>query len=198
MLVLIEPKYFVLKTQRQSWSIFSLNGAFSLVALFMAIAGIIYVNKYLKLGYLNYSQFTTHKNHLIKDEEINYQAGFLGFSAYHERLLAMKVPVNATNLDKKLTIFADVLNNDSSQFNMLAYAQLLAYKGDTERAFDYIRASCVMVRDLSFCDNVDIDLQKLAKNNPATFENLYQRFVQWREQNPEKTGLNIKSEIFDN
>lgn len=198
MLVLIETKYFVLKTQRQSWSIFSLNGAFSLVALFMAIAGIIYANQYLKLGYLNYSQFNTHKNHLIKDEEINYQAGFWGFSAYHERLLAMKVPVNATNLDKKLTIFADVLNNDSSQFNMLAYAQLLAYKGDTERAFDYIRASCVMVRDLSFCDNVDIDLQKLAKNNPATFENLYQRFVQWREQNPEKTGLNIKSEIFDN
>lgn len=198
MLVLIEPKYFVLKTQRQSWSIFSLNGAFSLVALFMAIAGIIYANQYLKLGYLNYSQFTTHKNHLVKDEEINYQAGFLGFSAYHERLLAMKVPINATNLDKKLMIFADVLNNDSSQFNMLAYAQLLAYKGDTERAFDYIRASCVMVRDLSFCDNVDIDLQKLAKNNPATFENLYQRFVQWREQNPEKTGINIKSEIFDN
>lgn len=198
MLVLIEPKYFVLKMQRQSWSIFSINVGMSLLALLMAIAGIIYSNKYLKLGYLNYNQFTTHKNHLIKDAEINYQAGFLGFSAYHERLLAMKVPINATNLDKKLAIFADVLNNDSSQFNLLAYAQLLAYKGDSERAFHYIKASCVMVRDVSFCDNVDMDLEKLAKNNPAIFENLYQRFVQWREQNPEKTGLNIKSEIFDN
>lgn len=198
LLALVEPKNFVVKLNRQSWSVFGFNGVFAVFSGVMAVAGIFYANQYLKLDYLNYSRFTTHKNHTFKDDDINYQQGLFGFSAYHERILAMKVPISGVNLDKKLPIFADVLNNDSSQFNILAYAQLLVFKGEKDKAFTYIQASCIMVRDLSFCDNVDSDLSKLAKNHPEYFDDLYQRFVAWREQNPEKTGLNIKSEIFDN
>ena len=195
-LTLVEAKNFVPITyKRPSWSIFGTNGILALLSLVLAVGGIFYAYQYYKLDYLNYSRFTTHKNHQFTDNQIDYSKKLFGFSAYDERLLAMKIPINGNDVDKKLPIFADVLNNDSSQFNMLAYAQLLAFKGQKDKAFAYIQASCVMVRDVSFCDNVDSDLSKLAKNNPQVFADLYQRFVAWREQNPEKTGLNIKSEF---
>ena len=101
----------------------------------------------------------------------------------------MQVPVNRHQASVKEEIFADVLNTDSSQFNILAYAQFLAFKGEQQQALNNIEAACVMVKDISDCDHVDTDLGNLAKQDPATFEPLYKAFRQWREANPEKTGL---------
>ncbi|ELA07981.1 hypothetical protein MOMA_05456 [Moraxella macacae 0408225] len=172
-----------------------LSGATSFA---MVLAGIFYAYQYLNLGYLNYSRFTTHKNHQFRDDQIDYNnKPLFGFSAYNQRLLAMQVPLNANHLATKKQIFANVLTNDTSQFNLLAYAQLLALENKPNEAMKYIQASCVMVKDISFCDNVDSDLAKLAKKNPQVFANLYQNFVAWRKQHPQKTGLHVKSEIFD-
>ena len=118
-----------------------------------------------------------------------YQSGLFGFSAYQERILAMQVPVNRVDAPLKKAIFQNVLNTDSSQFNILAYAQFLAFEARPQAALAHIKAACIMVRDVSDCDNVDADLSALAEKDPATFSPLYQQFRAWRQDNPEKTGL---------
>ncbi|MFW2176579.1 MULTISPECIES: O-antigen ligase family protein [unclassified Moraxella] len=163
-------------------------GVMGILSLLAGGAG-FYTNTYLAENYLNYDQFVSHKNHQFQDNKMNYQAGVFGFSAYHDRILAMQAPVTAVQLDKKREIFQDVLTSDSSQFNLLANAQLYAYQGDKAKAFELIQASCIMVRDLTDCDNVDTDLENFADRDPATFGDLYTQFVQWRKANPSKTGL---------
>ena len=148
-----------------------------------------YTWQYFHLNYLDYNRFIKHTNHLNQDAGIDYQNDVFGFSAYHNRILAMQVPVNRNQADVKQEIFEDVLTTDSSQFNLLAYAQFLAFKGEQQQALKQIEAACVMVKDLSDCNNVDTDLGNLAKQDPTTFAPLYRQFQQWREANPEKTGL---------
>lgn len=152
-------------------------------------AAIFYAQTYLKLNYLDYGSFTTHKNHLNTDSQIDYRTRTFGFGAYDGRLVAMKVPVNNQNIDKKLEVFNDVLTSDSSQFNLMAKAQLLAYKGDKTGALEQIQAACIMIPNVKDCANVNTDLQRLADTNPAVFGELYTDFVQWRKDNPVKTGL---------
>ncbi|WP_019520013.1 O-antigen ligase family protein [Faucicola boevrei] len=196
---LIEPRHLdLVKKPLKINNLFFLRFS-GMLSFILALAGVFYAYQYLQLDYLNYNRFITHKNHQFTDSQIDYhRKPLFGFSAYNQRLLAMQVPLNANHLAEKKEIFADVLTNDTSQFNLLAYAQLLAFENKPDEAMKYIQASCIMVQDVSFCDNVDSDLAKLAKNNPQVFGNLYRNFVKWREQNPEKTGLNVKSEIFDN
>lgn len=159
-----------------------------MMALLVGACG-FYSQTYLQRNYLDYNAFITHKNHLTQDSQIDYRPKIFGFGPYEGRLLAMKVPVNNHDVDKKLEIFNDVITADSSQFNLLAKAQLLMYKGDKAEALKQIQAACIMVRDVSDCDNVDTDLEKLADSNPAVFGDLYTEFVQWRKDNPVKTGL---------
>lgn len=182
-LALVEQRYITLKLPT-----FFNKSVAVILALFIGACG-FYTQTYLQRNYLDYNAFVTHKNHLTQDNQINYQPTIFGFGAYEGRLLAMKVPVNNVNVDKKLAIFDDVITSDSSQFNLLAKAQLLMYKGDKKRAFELVQASCVMVADVTDCDNVDTDLGKLADSNPAVFGDLYTQFVQWRKANPVKTGL---------
>ena len=152
-------------------------------------AAIFYAQTFIRLNYLDYGAFTTHKNHLTQDSQVDYHTRTFGFGAYDGRLVAMKVPVNNVDVDKKLEVFNDVITSDSSQFNLLAKAQLLAYKGDKKSALEQIEAACIMVPNVKDCDNVDTDLGKLADSNPAVFGDLYTYFVQWRKDNPVKTGL---------
>lgn len=155
-------------------------------------ASVFYAQAYLNRHYLDYNRFVTHTNHLNTQTQpatLTVEEPMFGFGAYDGRLMAMQVPVTNTQVAQKLEIFNDVLTSDSSQFNLLAKAQLLAYQGDTKAALTQIQAACVMVRDVQDCDNVDIDLGKLAKDNPRVFAGLYQQFVAWRQQYPEKTGL---------
>lgn len=162
---------------------------FSVMLVGLSLMSGYYIWQYFQLNYLDYNRFIKHTNHLTQDASIDYHNKVFGFSAYHNRILAMQVPVNRNQADIKQEIFEDVLNTDSSQFNLLAYAQFLAFKGEPQQALTHIEAACVMVKDLSDCDNVDTDLGNLAKQDPATFAPLYRQFQQWREANPQKTGL---------
>lgn len=185
-LALIEQRYLIVKLPKfVNYSVFVVMA--SLVG-----ASIFYTQTYLQLNYLDYNKFVTHKNHEFSDKDITYDGVAYGFSPYQWRLLAMKVPVNGNHLSIKEPLFKKAMGLESSQFNILAYAQILAYKGDVNQAFQLIQASCLMVNKIEFCDNVDIDLGNLAKHNPAVFADLYQQFVAWRQANPEKTGLTTK------
>ena len=166
-----------------------LTKAMSVVMLGLAMLSGYYIWQYFHLNYLDYNRFIKHTNHLNQDVGIQYQNDVFGFSAYHDRILAMQVPINRHQASAKEEIFEEVLNTDSSQYNILAYAQFLAYKGDQQAALTHIEAACVMVKNLSDCDNVATDLGNLAKQDPATFAALYREFQQWRDANPEKTGL---------
>ncbi len=186
-LALIEQRHLTIKLPKM------LTQAWAMVLALLVGASVFYAQAYLDRNYLDYNRFVNHTNHLTTDEKISstmpVTQPMFGFGAYDGRLLAMQVPVNDQQISQKLEIFNDVLTSDSSQFNLLAKAQLLAYQGDKAGALTQIQAACVMVRDVHNCDNVDIDLGKLAKENPQVFANLYQQFVEWRHQNPEKTGL---------
>ena len=182
-LALIEQRNWQLAWQSK------LTKAMSVVMLGLAMLSGYYIWQYFHLNYLDYNRFIKHTNHLNQDKGIDYQNEVFGFSAYHDRILAMQVPINRHQASVKEAIFEEVLNTDSSQYNILAYAQFLAYKGDQQAALTHIKAACVMVKNLSDCDNVDTDLGNLAKQDPATFAALYREFRQWRDANPEKTGL---------
>lgn len=163
-------------------------GLASALAVALGVAG-FYASVYYQRNYLDYNQFVTHKNHLYSDSNIHYNGAVFGFTPYHERILAMQVPINPVNLERKYALFYDVVDLDSSQFNLLAYAQLLAWQGQTDKAFEMMQASCVMVKDVTDCDNVDTDLKDMVRRDPTTFTPLYQRFAAWRQANPQKTGL---------
>lgn len=166
-------------------------GRRGLVCALAAVLGVLgyYVQTFLARNYLDYSQFVRHENHKFTDQSVPPYRQIWGFEPYEERIFAMRVPVNAVNIADKTRLFYNVMGLDSSQFNMLAYAQMLAYQGDTTSALRYVQAACVMVRDRKNCDNIDIDLGNLAQQNPAVFGALYQDFVAWRKANPAKTGL---------
>ena len=183
---------FLALIDQRNWQLVwpsKLTKAMSVIMLGLAMLSGYYIWQYFQLNYLDYNRFIKHTNHLNQDQGIDYQNEVFGFSAYHDRILAMQVPINRHQASVKEEIFEEVLNTDSSQYNILAYAQLLAYKGDQQAALTHIKAACVMVKDLSDCDNVDTDLGNLAKQDPATFADLYREFRQWRHANPEKTGL---------
>ncbi len=185
-LALIEQKYLKLTLPKRA------NQAIAGSMAILIGSAIFYAQTFIRLNYLDYGAFTTHKNHLTQDSQVDYHTRTFGFGAYDGRLVAMKVPVNNYNVDQKLEVFNDVITSDSSQFNLLAKAQLLAYKGDKKTALEQIEAACIMVPDVTDCDNVNTDLGKLADSNPAVFGDLYTQFVQWRKANPVKTGLSTK------
>ena len=60
--------------------------------------------------------------------------------------LRYKCQINRHQASVKEESFEEVLNTDSSQYNILAYAQFLAYKGDQQAALKHIEAACVMVK----------------------------------------------------
>ena len=182
-LALIEQRHWQLASRPMA------RRALAAAVLGAAVLSGYYIWQYMHLNYLDYNRFVKHTNHLSKDSDISYQSGLFGFSAYQERILAMQVPVNRVDAPLKKAIFQNVLNTDSSQFNILAYAQFLAFEARPQAALAHIKAACIMVRDVSDCDNVDADLSALAEKDPATFSPLYQQFRAWRQDNPEKTGL---------
>ena len=188
---LIDQRQYALRLPASTGGIVGGIGRRGLVVVLAVVLGVLgfYVQTFLGRNYLDYSQFVRHDNHKFTDQSVPPYRQIWGFEPYEERIFAMRVPVNAVNIADKTRLFYNVMGLDSSQFNMLAYAQLLAYQGDTVNALRYAQAACVMVRDIKNCDNIDIDLGNLARQHPAVFGALYQDFVAWRKANPAKTGL---------
>ena len=75
--------------------------------------------------------------------------------------------INRHQASVKEAIFEEVLNTDSSQYNILTM-QLLAYKV-TASGINTYRSGLCHGKNQSDCDNVDTDLGNLAKQDPATF-----------------------------
>ncbi|WP_395147089.1 O-antigen ligase family protein [Moraxella atlantae] len=148
--------------------------------LIVGIASTYYSWYYIQAGYLFYQFFLQTD---VKNGDTQLSSANLppyGFINYYERVLATVIPINAQASDKKADLFYRVIGLDSSQYNLFAYSQFLAYEGKTQESLKVLKAACIIVKQKDSCNHLQNHMQRLAQENPAVFENIYQNFIEWR------------------
>lgn len=125
------------------------------------------------------------------EDKLSADTTTFGFSFYHGQILASQTWVTPEgDIQEKLRIFRNAMNVFGSQYYTLAYAKMLAFDGQHDKALEYIKIACVRNVDVKVgCEQVTQDLQKTIKKYPEPFTNLLEQFQKWRSENPEKTGF---------
>lgn len=178
----VVPKVFTTK---------AVTSALSIGLLLSALAAENYIWQFVSKRFHDSQRYFLLDLEPTDEDRVSKDTAVWGFSFYNEQILATQTWVNPEgDIKEKQRIFKNAMDVFGSQYYTLAYAKMLAFDGQKDKALEYLKVACVRSANLkASCDEVENDLQKVIKKYPDVFTDLLSQFKQWRAENPEKTGL---------
>lgn len=178
----VVPKVFTTK---------AVTSALSIGLLLSALAAENYIWQFVSKRFHDSQRYFLLDLEPTDEDRVSKDTATWGFSFYNEQILATQTWVNPEgDITEKQRIFKNAMDVFGSQYYTLAYAKMLAFDGQKDKALEYLKVACVRSANLkASCDEVENDLQKVIKKYPDVFTNLLAQFKQWRAENPEKTGI---------
>lgn len=178
----VVPKFFTTK---------AVTSALSIGLLLSALVAENYIWQFVSKRFHDSERYFLLDLEPTEEDRVAKDRAVWGFGFYNEQILASQTWVNPEgDIKEKQRIFKNAMNVFGLQYYTLAYAKMLAFDGQQEKALEYMKVACVRSANLkASCDEVEKDLQKVIKKYPDIFTELLTQFKQWRAENPEKTGL---------
>lgn len=115
-----------------------------------------------------------------------------GFTQYKEYMLYPYLSLSSQQLDEKIAIGERVVSLYPASSLIRQQGLFYGLKGDTDKSLDLFKAACLFefARD---CDSVEQALIEARDSQPDYYQQVLDRFIVWRDANPERTGIRTES-----
>lgn len=187
---LIDHSSFVVSAKMKNVAKYGLLG-FSITLM---LGSIYYQVQYRIYSKVHYAVIEPSFSYTEKEKRLSALSPVYGFEKFYDIFLFNMMSEDVNNIEYKVELTDKVLSHTLSYYVMVKAANMNLLVGNKKRALDLYKNACVF-QYAEHCKQLEEDLHSSATvEGNDNMQWISTQFQQWRQENPERTGLDTSSD----